>query len=127
MKNKTKKTPFETAVKILAKSGFKTVDYTPNYKTDDWEALTYKNLQIIEEAGLTVHQTHAPFNRYGQHGENHMKFVERALQETIMMGEKYMVVHGDEFDFENMEYTPEKAFEYNYNLFAPIVEKSRCQ
>ena len=41
-----------------------------------------------------------------------------------MSGAKYLVVHGDEFDFDNMQYSPEKALQYNYELFAPYVERA---
>lgn len=44
-------------------------------------------------------------NRYGTHGERHMEFVWRALRISEIFGAKYMVVHGDEFDFAHMEYT----------------------
>ena len=38
------------------------------------------------------------------------------------MGSKIAVVHGDEFDFDNMEYSKEAVLEFNYRLFYPIVE-----
>lgn len=119
-----KKTSFEKAVKAVSQAGFTTLDYTPDCTKDTWEADMNQALEIITSAGLSVHQTHAPFNRYNRHGEHHRVRVQRALQATRVSNAKYMVVHGDEFDFENIEYTPQKALEYNYEFFAPFVEEA---
>ena len=35
-----------------------------------------------------------------------------------------MVAHGDEFDFDNLEFSPEAALEYNHNLFLPYVTRA---
>jgi sugar phosphate isomerase/epimerase len=43
------------------------------------------------------------------------------------MGAKFVAVHGDEFDFDNMEFSPEAALEHNRNMFLPYVkEGEKC-
>lgn len=120
-----RKIPFEKVLDILAKTGFTDLDYQPNYKRDNWESEAYKEIEAIKKAGLSIHQTHAPYNRYGScTKEEYGIYLERVFRETEMAGAKYMVVHGDEFDFDTMEYTPEKALQYNYEIFAPYVERA---
>ena len=120
-----KKIPFETVLDMVKKAGFTDLDYQPDYKREDWEANAYKEIDAIAKAGLCIHQTHAPFNRYRSHTKEDYKiYLERLFCETEMAGAKYMVVHGDEFEFDTMEYTPEKALQYNYELFAPYVERA---
>lgn len=114
----------EKAAEILSASGFKEIDYTPPVIKDCWKQEMHKNMEIFSKTGLTVHQTHAPFNRYNQYGDKFLECMNRAFEATQYMGAKYMVVHGDEFDFNKSKYTPEKALEYNYRLFAPFVEKA---
>lgn len=50
----------ERAAKILAESGIPTVDYNSSFAADDWESVANSDLAILEKAGITVHQTHAP-------------------------------------------------------------------
>lgn len=120
-----KKIPFETVLEMVKNAGFTDLDYQPDYKRDNWENEAYKEIDAIAKAGLAIHQTHAPYNRYGSCSkEEYGIYLDRLFRETEMAGAKYMVVHGDEFEFDNMEYTPEKALQYNYEIFAPYVERA---
>lgn len=114
--------PMKKAAQLVSEAGFTALDYTPPVTDNNWERIMEEHMQIFSENHLHVHQTHAPFNRYNHHGDKHHLLVERTLQATQALNATYMVVHGDEFDFKNMEYTPQKALEYNYNYFAPYVE-----
>ena len=118
------KMEMEEIAPVIAKAGFTALDYTPSLKNDDWKADTYKNLEICERNGLKVHQTHAPFNRYNTYGDDYLTYLDRAFEMTKIMKAQYMVVHGDEFDFDNSTYSTQKAIAYNYELFAPYVEKA---
>lgn len=110
------------AARLLSENGFTALDYTPSVANDDWKAEMHEKLKIFNEFGLHVHQTHAPFNRYGKWGDKHRLCVERALEATAEMGAKYMVVHGDEFDYNNLEYSHDAALAYNHDYFLPYVE-----
>ena len=118
--------PLEDIVPLLAKNGFTAVDYTPPYKLDNCEEQTAADAALFAKYGITVGQSNAPFNRYGSHGdiETHTKRLYRCLDACKICGTKYLVVHGDEFDFANKTYTPESALAYNYELFAPYVERA---
>lgn len=112
----------EKATKFVADAGFTYLDYTPTLTSDNWEFEMKEAMKVFEAYGLTVHQTHAPFNRYGHYKGIHRTCLDRCAEATAYMGAKYMVVHGDEFDFENLTYSPEAALEYNHNMFLPYVE-----
>jgi len=120
----TKKIPMEKAAKLLAMAGLNALDFVPDFKLDTWESELHSALELFGKENLYVHQTHAPINRYGEWGDNHKENLYRSLETAKIMGSKFLVVHGDEFDFENKEYSPEAALKYNYELFAPIVDKA---
>ena len=115
----------EKAAKILSDAGFRYLDYTPPMDKD-WQTEMDMAAECFIRYGMVVHQCHAPFNRYKRWGtiENHKERVAESLEAAKSLGAKYFVVHGDEFDFENLTYSPEKALLYNYDYFAPTVEKA---
>ena len=105
-------------IDLVKAAGFSKLDVSTADRSTAEEMAGY-----IMERGMEVIQSHLPFNRYGkanmeQHAETQMRYAENAR----IMGSKILVAHGDEFDFDNMTYTPEAALEYNYALFSPIVE-----
>ncbi len=118
-------TGMEKAAEYVAAAGFECVDYTPPITEDNWECVMKEDMKIFEANGLCVHQTHSPFNRYGRYGDKHKIYVERAMEATAFMGAKFIAVHGDEFDFENLTYSDEAALNYNHDYFEPYIEFGR--
>jgi len=112
----------EYSLKTLSEAGFKLLDHHSAFTDPGFDKILAEDIKLIEKYGMKVHQTHAPFNRYGAYKDEHIKIVDRTVKATKEFGAKYMVVHGDEFDFANLEYSPERALEYNYDYFAPYVE-----
>lgn len=113
----------KAAAERVAKAGFTMLDYTPHLGRDDWSEQAKEAAKIFDAYGLTVHQTHAPFNRYRSYSpEDFLLCLERCAQVTQQLGAEYMVAHGDEFDFSAMEFTPEAALEINHKLYRPYVE-----
>ena len=115
---------FARAAELVAKAGFKYLDYTPPLLNDDWKSEMRSAMAIFAANGLTVYQTHAPFNRYRNYGDNYMEGLERCAEATEIMGAKYMVAHGDEFDFDKLTFTPKAAIDYNRRVFLPYVERA---
>ncbi len=112
------------AAELIAKAGFTKLDYTPHLADDAWEREVAEAARIFAANGLCVHQTHAPFNRYGKHGDKHRLYMERCAEATECLGAEFMVAHGDEFDFEQLTYSPEAALSYNHDYFLPYVERA---
>ena len=51
--------------------------------------------------------------------------MDRCMEATAYLGAEYVAVHGDEFDFEHLVFSPERALEYNHEYFRPYVEQAR--
>lgn len=120
----TQNTTMEKAAELVSNAGFTMLDYTPPVGNDNWREIMREHVKIFDANGLTVHQTHAPFDRYGQHKEKYQQRLERCAEATELMGAGFMVAHGDEFDIEHTKFSREAAFDYNYNLFLPYVERA---
>ena len=114
----------EKAAELIAQAGFTQLDYVPYLLDEAWETSMKEAKAIFDAYGLTVHQTHAPFNRYGTYGDLHKTCMARCAEATEFLGAKFMVAHGDEFDFDRWEFTPERALEYNHALYLPYVENN---
>lgn len=117
----TQYTDTKTAAEHIKKAGFDCLDYTPKLTEDNWESLMKEDLKIFDEFGLTVHQTHAPYYIFYTE-EEHKNLMARAMEATSVTGANYMVVHGNRYEREKHEYSPEIALSYNAQYFAPFVE-----
>ncbi len=124
MKIATKITPLskmigvENAVEALTEGGFRLFDYTP--ATD---ANMNEILKLMDKYDFTIYQTHGPDCRYSKKdAETYRKEVIRDIEKTAKVGAKYIAMHGNAFDYDNLIYSPEAALKYNYEVFAPTVE-----
>lgn len=113
------------AAEFISKAGFTHLDYTPPVDLENWEEEFKNDIEIFKEYGFCVHQTHIPFNRYGSYKDKHKMYIERVISAGEQLGVKYYAVHGDEFDFQNLEYSKEAALDYNHNYFLPYVERAK--
>ena len=111
------------AAVMIAQAGFTCLDYTPAVAKDSWTQQMQEAKAVFDSLGLKVSQTHAPFNRYGSYNGIHQTCLDRCAEATEYLGAQYMVAHGDEFDFENLTFSPEAALEYNHRYFLPYVER----
>ncbi len=112
----------EHAARLFRAAGLTHLDYTAGASPEAREKAA-SHLALFEENGLVLYQTHAPFNRYQKiDPEQHKKAVFSALDFTSEVGARFMVVHGDEFDFDSRTYSFRAALDYNYEYFAPVVE-----
>ncbi len=112
-----KRTIFE-AMDIIYDAGFRCVDVSANFNSTP-----EKTAEYALSKGMRINQCHAPFNRYAkQDYAEFSKQLETAAHNCKALQCAILVVHADEFDFANMSYTKEKAMEFNYRLFSPIVE-----
>lgn len=116
---------FEDAIKIVSKVGFDAIDHTSlNLLNPDCLKIAQNELKLIEKSGIFVTQTHAPYNRYNEYGDHCAVAFERSYEITKLFGAKYLVVHGDEYEFDKYPYCPERALQHNYELYAPYVERA---
>ena len=112
------------AAELVSAAGFTQLDYTPRVEEDCWDKELEEAARIFAAYGLTVHQTHAPFNRYGKYGSRHKLCLDRCAEATERLGAKFMVAHGDEFDFDTLTFSPEAALDYNHSYFLPYVKQA---
>lgn len=106
-------------LKMIRKAGFEKVDLLVGINE------AQKTSEILKETGLTVNQSHCPFNRYEKKDyAEFAKDIMNAVESAHILGSQILVVHGDEFDFSSgMDYSEKAVLEFNYRLFSPAVEK----
>lgn len=112
----------EQAAKICKNGGFDHVDFSPDYRTDDWKEEAYRARAILDAAGICVEQTHAPFNRYGRDAEELFPvYYRRLFEASKILGAKYVVVHADEYRATE-RYDTQEILDFTYDYLAPYVD-----
>ena len=110
---------FGEMVSLCKDAGFMYVDYSPDYRSADWAERARRDREILDRAGVAVEQTHAPFNRYGQHPEEMFGAYYRNLFEASkIVGAKYVVVHADEYRTVD-HYDEREIQDFAYDFLAP--------
>jgi len=113
---------FGQTVKLCREAGFRFVDYSGPYRTEDWKAQAYVQREILDKAGIAVEQTHAHFNRYGTYdGDIFWEYYRRLFETSAILGAKYVVVHGDEYATAE-HYDEKEIVEYTYGYLAPFAD-----
>lgn len=110
------------AAALCRAAGFQYVDYTPDFRSDDFERRACRDREILDREGITVEQTHMPFNRYQSHSEELFPVLcERTLIASKIVGAKYVVVHADEYKTRG-RYDTKEILDFTYDYLAPYVE-----
>ena len=121
----TEKRDISEAVKLCREAGFRYVDYSPDFKAADWAEKAKRDKEILDAAGIVVEQTHAPFNRYGQHPEELFgQYYWNLFEASKIVGAKYVVVHADEY-ITTDHYDEKEAEDFAYNFLAPYVDYAK--
>jgi sugar phosphate isomerase/epimerase len=110
------------AIRLCREAGFCHVDYSPNFTSDDWESRAHRDRALLDAAGISVEQTHAPFNRYLQYDP--AKFPEyrrRLFEASKIVGAKYVVIHADEYRTTD-HYDLDEILQFSYDDLAPYAE-----
>ncbi len=80
-------------------------------------------MEFFRKEGITVEQSHAPFNRYDREDDSIFKEkMRRAFTIESVIGAERIVIHADEYSVPKGEYVSEDACRYAYDYFAPFVE-----
>ncbi len=113
-------------MKIFADAGFRILDYTPNTSGDDWEAQTDAVMDAAARCGMTLEQSHAPYNRYTKRPvEEYSAHITRSLKAAAKMGNKQIAVHADDYNMEpDGSYNAQHAMAQMYEFWAPFAEKA---
>ena len=113
---------FEDAVRLCAGAGFRYVDYTPDFKADDWREKALRDRDVMAAAGIAVEQTHVPYNRYRSYDpEDFKRYYQRVFEMSALLGAKYVVVHADEYCVTD-HYDQEEIERFEYDYLAPYVD-----
>lgn len=56
---------FKKTVNLVKDAGFNCLDFNGEFIDKNYLEQTKKQIDVIKSLGMYVHQSHAPFNRYG--------------------------------------------------------------
>ena len=115
----------EECIRLAYEAGFRTVDYSTDCLSDEWEKEAIAVRRAADKYGIEIEQSHAPMNRYSRvpHDE-FLKFHDRSVEAAKIMGNKHIVFHADEYFMpECGPFDSEAAFRESVDVIAPHVEK----
>ncbi len=111
----------------LVKNGFSQFDFLPDVRRDDHIEHALKCREALDKAGAVAHQGHCPIWRYRKITEPDiiLKTSLKAVEAAEITGCKYLVVHADEYRFEDgEEYDAGKILPAMYEYVSRIVDKA---
>lgn len=116
-RNGTKRT-LESVLEQVKNAGFNNIDFITDINSANQTA------ELLQKLGLKVNQSHCPFNRYSQKDYSEFsKDIINAVESARILGSDIFVVHADEFDFSNEEFSDKAVVEFNYKLYYPVLER----
>lgn len=115
------------AAEIAKEVGFKYVDFpaTAYMKEDNWEELFERDAEMLNNMGLVVEQTHAPYEFNGVPDDEYKLWMDRAFKGSKILNAKYVVIHGDKYVADENGFNFDKGLNTVYDFYAPYVEYAK--
>lgn len=117
--------PIKDAALLCKKCGFDALDLGGYTEHGDRFAENLRALgSTLREMGITVEQTHAPFNRYSTKPIDEFRTeLMHSFETAVALGARCIVLHGDEYKApEGVPYRERDAIDYAREFFSPYVE-----
>lgn len=105
-------------------AGFKYLDYLSSPTRDDWEDNARRERALFDAEGLTVEQTHIPFNRYHSYPDSEFpELCRRAVEISSILGAKYAVIHADEYRVGEDGFDADTILAWTLDYLKPYAEQ----
>ena len=112
-----RRTPRE-CIELVRDAGFRHLDAALPQGENPEEFAAF-----LRQQGMQVIQSHIPFYRPREVDyEEAAKANLQCIKDAHAIGSQIAVVHGEEFDYKAARYTRERAMEFNYRFFEPLVD-----
>ncbi len=113
-------------VRLCAEAGFKYLDYSPDFWSDDWLNETKLAAEAANRYGVSITQCHAPYNFYKKAPyDMFAELLLRAVEGARILGAKQLVFHFDEYHpLPGQKFDADEGLKRVYDLLAPVVEKT---
>lgn len=121
----TLRTPDE-CIRLCKEAGYTTIDWSPNYSRISWQDEAKAAARAAEKYGVTIIQSHTPYNFYKKDPLDFFKMqLGQSVETAAMLGVKDLVFHFDEYHpAPDAPFDPEKAIDIIYDVMAPYIEKT---
>lgn len=113
---------FEETLMLIKNAGFCHIDYMPDFISENWQVKAKEKRENLDKNGISVEQSHAPFNRYKNYPDSDFKdYFHRSFENAVIIGAKYIVVHADEYR-STERYDQREIEDFTYDYIAPELE-----
>ena len=111
--------------KILKNSGYKFIDFGVEdfVQADNWENILTEIKNSLDETGLIVEQTHAPFvwKKYDSE-EQYKELMMRSFKASKILNANNIVIHADKYVPDEKGFSFDNALNTIYDFYAPYVD-----
>ncbi len=115
------------AAGLCRSAGFRSVDYLSDVRREDWKENALAEREILEKCGLTVGQTHLPYNRYAAYPDDLFpEYVRRAIDISGILGASCAVIHADEYRARG-RFDPEEVLRWTCAYLEPFAEQCEAR
>ena len=120
-----RKRTVDEQVRLCAEAGFRVLDSSIDAWSENWEEQADAIMDAAAKYGVTVIQSHAPYNFYRKEPpEVYHKALMRSVDAAVRMGVKDLVFHADEYHpARDGLFDPKEGLERSYAVLAPCVER----
>lgn len=116
----------EECILMCKNAGYTTIDWSPCYERPTWQDEVKAAARAAEKHGVTVIQSHTPYNFYKKAPLDFFKMqLGQSIEAAAILGVKDLVFHFDEYHpTPDSPFDPEKAVDVIYEIMAPYIEKT---
>ena len=127
MRGTTQKRAIKDSAQLVKAAGFNYVDagVAGLVQEDNWQEIFKQAKFDIEQAGLTIHQTHAPFNFKDFTADEYKELMRRSFEASSILGAEHIVIHADNYEPGEKGFDPDEALKEICEFYSPYVDYAK--
>lgn len=127
MRGTDERRAIKDAAKIVKDAGFNYVDFgvARLVMEENWQDVFKKAREDVESAGLTVNQTHAPYNFNSFDPDEYKELMRRSFEASYILGAENIVIHADNYAPDEKGFDSETALKSICDFYTPFVDYAK--
>ena len=116
----------DECIRLCADSGFRYLDYSPDYTAESWREEALCAARAAEKYGVRITQSHAPYNFYKREPlDRFRELLDRSVEGARILGARKLVFHFDEYHPQRGgAFDADEALRSAYEALAPAIGRA---